>query len=474
MTRFPSFPTHRSISAGALLLLILAFFAPRASATPPTTAPTDLESLQGEFQSVAARVSPAVVAISAAAIPDDSPSALRSQEMNPDVLQAFLSKTTRIVGAGCILSADGYILTNDHVIDGAQQLWITTDDAKVYPALVVGSDPRADLAVLKIPARNLSTIHFAAAPAQRGQWSLAIGNPFGLSALGEMSLSVGVVSAVNRSLPKLSEKENRDYSNLIQTSAQINPGNSGGPLFDLNGDMIGLNTAVVMPQKSTNGIGFAIPIDTHFLCLVADLRQGKEITYTYLGVNVQAPTESQFRAAGLQTLQGVRIDSILPDSPASHGQLLKDDLITAINNQPIPDRDTFVRLIGSCPLDHPTKLSLIRNGKPTIIAMLLIKRPFPVAAVTHDTQRLRWAGMLVGPIPAPPDSKHTGLMVFSIDAASPFTKQGIHSGSIITSISGKSVVALTQLQDIINDTPIDHCDIHLAAAVLPTDPDSAK
>jgi serine protease Do len=471
MNRRPQFPPRSGRPAGALLLLIFSFYTPRIFATPPATAPTDLESLQTEFQSVAAKVSPAVVAISAAAIPDDSPSALRSQEMNPDVLQAFLSKTTRIVGAGCIISADGYILTNDHVIDGAQQLWITTDDAKVYPALVVGSDPRADLAVLKIPARNLTTIHFAAAPAQRGQWSLAIGNPFGLSAHGEMSLSVGVVSAVDRSLPKLSEKENRDYSNLIQTSAQINPGNSGGPLFDLHGDVIGLNTAVVMPQKSTNGIGFAIPIDPHFLSLIADLQQGKEISYSYLGVNGQAPTESDLHAAGLNNPQGVRIDSILPDSPAAHGQLLQSDLIIAINNQPISSREQFVRLIGSCSLDHPTTLSLIRSSKPTTVSVMLIKRPFPVAAVTHDTQRLRWAGMLVGPNP---DAKQLNLMVFSIDSTSPFTRQGIHEGSIITSISGKSVAALTQLQDIINDTPLDQCDIHLAAALLPTDPDTTK
>jgi serine protease Do len=462
-----------AVSARFPILASLPFllFPSLSLAASPTTEPTEPQALESAFQTVAEKVSPTVVAISASTTPDDSPSALRSQEMNPDVLAAFLSKTTRIVGAGCILSPDGYILTNDHVIDAAQQLWITTDDAKVYPALIVGSDPRADLAILKIPAHNLPTVHFAAAPAHRGQWSLAIGNPFGLSAHGEMSLSVGVVSAVNRSLPKLSEKENRDYSDLIQTSAQINPGNSGGPLFDLHGDTIGLNTAVVMPQKTTNGIGFALPIDDHFLSLVADLEQGKEIVYSYLGVNVQTPTEAELRSAGLRAAMGVRIDTILPDSPAAHGQLLPDDLIIAINNRPVLDHETFVRMIGSCPVDRATTLSLRRNGKPTSVELTLIKRPLPVAAVTRDTERLRWAGMSVGPNP---DPKAAGLMVYFIDAASPFTRRGIREGSIIESISGKSVAGLTQLQDIINDTPIEQCDIRLAAGVMGNDGDAGK
>jgi hypothetical protein len=146
------------------------------------------------------------------------------------------------------------------VVGRASQIWVTTDDRKVYPAVVVGSDPRSDLAVLKIPARGLRPVTFATGPVRRGQWTMAIGNPYGLAGDGELAVSVGVVSAVGRSLPKLSGKEDRLYQDLIQTTAQINPGNSGGPLFDLAGHVIGVNCAVILPVKQTNGIGFALPM----------------------------------------------------------------------------------------------------------------------------------------------------------------------------------------------------------------------
>src|SRR5439155_11789612 len=182
---------------------------------------------------------------------------VRSEEMNPEKLQSILDQTTRTVGTGFIFDSDGYILTNEHVVGEAEQLWVTTDDHKVYPAIIVGSDPRADLAVLKIPASHLPVVKWGdGTMLHRGQWTIAIGNPYGLATEGEMCMSVGVVSATSRSLPKLASKENRLYSDLIQTTAQINPGNSGGPLFDLGGNVIGINTAVILPQKQTNGIGF--------------------------------------------------------------------------------------------------------------------------------------------------------------------------------------------------------------------------
>ena len=183
----------------------------------------DLTGLEGQFGHVADRVAPSVVAISASCTPIDGDDAMRHEALNPQKLDAFLSKTTRTVGTGFIIDADGFILTNEHVICEAEQLWVTTDDHKVYPAIVVGSDPRADIAILKIPATNLPTVRFSdAGPVKRGQWTIAIGNPYGMAAEGEMAMSVGVVSAVERSLPKLSSKEGRLYSNLIQTTAEIN------------------------------------------------------------------------------------------------------------------------------------------------------------------------------------------------------------------------------------------------------------
>jgi S1-C subfamily serine protease len=202
-----------------------------------------MTELEARFADVARRVAPAVVAISGADTPVQGDAPLRSEEINPDKLTDVLDTVDRSVGTGFIVDPDGYIVTNDHVVGKAEQLWVTTDDHKVYPAIVVGSDPRQDIAILKIPATELPTVHLSdGAPVHRGQWTIALGNPYGLAVGGNMSMSVGVISATSRSLPKLSGKEDRLYSDLIQTTAQINPGNSGGPLFDLHGDVIGINT----------------------------------------------------------------------------------------------------------------------------------------------------------------------------------------------------------------------------------------
>ncbi len=383
--------------------------------------------------------------------------------MSSEKLQAFLSKTTRIVGTGFIIDPDGYILTNDHVIDDAVQLWITTDDRRVYPAIVVGSDPRGDLAVLKIPGHRLPIVHLGdGAAVRRGQWSIAIGNPYGLSGNGGMCFSVGVISAVNRSLPKLSDSENRLYANLLQTTAQINPGNSGGPLFDLHGDVIGINTAVIMPQKSTNGIGFAMPIDANLLDEVNRLKQGKEIVYAYLGVVVSNPSDHDRESAGLKKPIGVHVDSIQHDSPAM-GEITDDDIITAIDHRPVTDSDSFVRGIGAAPVSQPVTVEIMRAGKPLSVCVKLRKRDMVVAAVTRDTQRLQWAGMLVGPFMV--NGKLSGVAVLDMDPESPFLKRGIHEGTVIRSVAGHVVNDFSQLQNIINDTPIDKCDLELGSQI---------
>jgi S1-C subfamily serine protease len=454
-------------TAGALLVLAV------WTSTAPAASNDDLADLETRFKAISAKASPAVVAISASTEADNSPAASRSSEMSSDKLQAFLSKTTRMFGTGFIVDSNGYILTNDHVIDDAEQLWITTDDRKVYPAIVVGSDPRSDLAVLKIPGKNFPTVHMGdGAAVHRGQWSIAIGNPYGLSGEGGMCVSVGVVSAVNRSLPKLSDSENRLYADLIQTTAQINPGNSGGPLLDLHGDVIGINTAVIMPQKQVNGIGFAMPITTRLLDTVKQLEQGNEIVYGYLGVVVSTPSDDERRSAGVQQPIGALVDSTQPQSPADHGVIRISDIIIRVNNQIIDDSDGFARIIGTCSIAEPVEIELMRDRKPVKLHLTLRKRQLPVAAVTRANQRLRWGGMLLGP--AIVKGKSTGLVVVDINPASPFVTRGLHEGSIILSVAGHRVNGVAELQNIINDNPLDRCDFvtapenGISTAALPT------
>jgi serine protease Do len=423
--------------------------------------------LELRFEDVAKRASSTVVAISATESTIESDATLRSDDLNPEKLAGVLETVDRTVGTGFIVDSDGYILTNDHVIASAEQLWVTTDSHKVYPAIVVGTDPRADLAILKIPATQLPVAHFAQNAAHRGQWTIAIGNPFGLAGGGEMSVSVGVISALNRSLPRLSGKEDRLYAGLIQTTAQINPGNSGGPLFNLNGEVIGVNTAVILPQKQTNGIGFAIPADLRVLRIVDNLKQGHEVVYGYMGVRVSEPTPRERRDAGLdENAGGVRVESVEPDSPAAHAKLRVGDIITCLDRASVRDSDEFVRLVGMCPVASPLKAILYRDGSQTA-SVTLRSRHTPALTVTRDSQRFRWRGMLLGPLPATWDFGTTkkptcGVMVIGLDAKCPASSDGIKAGSVITAIAGKPVHDIAELQLIINDTPAAKCRIESA------------
>ena len=419
----------------------------------------DIVDLQQQFENVARRVAPAVVAISGADSRMEGDGAHRTEEINADKLSTFLDTVDRTVGTGFVVDPDGYIVTNDHVVGKAEQLWVTTDDHKVYPAIVVGSDPRADIAILKIPATNLPTVTFSeAGPVRRGQWTIALGNPYGLSVGGDMCMSVGIVSATGRSLPKLSGKEDRLYSDLIQTTAQINPGNSGGPLFDLKGEVIGINTAVILPQKQTNGIGFAIPMGRRVMQIINDLKEGREIVYGYLGVKSSTPTARERKSSGIGDEIGAFIESVDKDSPAGAADLRKADIVVKFNGEVVRDGDHFIRTVGAAPVGKPVQVSFYRKDKLKTADVVLRRRELASAAVTRESRRMRWRGMLLGPIPAQWDfgaAKRPagGLMVIGIEPGSPHFKEGVVQGSVITSLAGVQLRDVTDLQRVINDVP---------------------
>ena len=346
-----------------------------------------IPELEARFEEVAKHAAPAVVAISATDAKLNTDEALRSNSLTPEKLAALLEPVDRTVGTGFIVDSDGYIVTNDHVVSSNDNIWVTTDDHHVYPAIVVGSDPRSDLAVLKIPATKLPTVRFSESPARRGQWTLALGNPYGLAGTGDMALSVGIVSATGRSLTKLSSKEDRLYSNLIQTTAQINPGNSGGPLFDVRGEVMGINSAVILPQKSTNGIGFAIPANAQVRRIIDELKQGQEVVYGYLGVRVTSPTPLERTEAGLSEEVGAKIESVELDSPAFAAKLRAGDIVTSFDGQAVADGDQFVRLVGETPVDHPVTAMVYRDRKPTPVSLSTARRQAPLVAITRDNQR---------------------------------------------------------------------------------------
>ncbi len=427
----------------------------------------DLVGLQDAFAALATKLAPSVVAISSACDPVQADNALRSEDLTFAKVDTILGKCTRMVGTGFVIDADGYILTNEHVIGESQQLWITTDDRTVYPAIVVGSDPRADLAVLKIAATNLPAVTFAEpATLRRGQWSIALGNPYGYAGEGEMAMSVGVVSATGRSLNKLAAKENRLYTNLIQTTAEINPGNSGGPLFDIAGCVIGINTAVILPQKQVNGLGFALPITPHLLATVRELKHGREIVYGYLGILVSTPTTRERKLAGVDTPIGARIDSIESDTPAAKADLKAGDLIVSLNSEAIHDGDDFVRVIGRTAVDKPATMNVARAGKSLTVEVTPRRRPMASVAVTRQSQRLRWQGVVLSSVPRNFTNDRPGLIVVGMDETSPLAKQGIALGTVITTVAGKAVSSILDLQQIIEGTPAEHWKIGTASAAM--------
>jgi serine protease Do len=454
---------------------------PAVQPAPAETLP-DLAAIERQFQALAQRVSPSVVAICGADSANPEDATQRAEDLNPDHLARTLDAVDRTVGTGLIVDADGYILTNDHVVGHAEQLWVTTDDKKVYPAIIVGSDPRSDLALLKIPATRLPPVKFAEpSRVRRGQWAVAIGSPYGLASEGEMCMAVGVVSALGRSLPKLSGKEDRLYSDLIQTTAQINPGNSGGPLFDLSGQVIGINTAVILPQKQTNGIGFALPITPRLLQTVEDLKQGREIVYAYMGAHVMTPSLRERREAGVEAEYGALIDDVDPQSPAAAAGLKTGDLIVRVNNELMLDSDHFIRYVGASAIGTPIPVKVYRNKQLLTPKVTLTRRKTSVAAVTRESRRFRWRGLLLGPVPAnwqPAQSPSSsaaatasaakkitaGLMVIGIDPASPMLKQqGLKVGSVITSVAKHAIADVTEFQRIINDTPPEQCSLEIEA-----------
>ena len=478
---------HRAWAAvGALILgsgLLVSCTATQDPAASPVT-PGDLKvsenfdapQLEQHFRDVSDRVAPAVVAISATEGPA-SPSRAAGQDINGDRLASMLSSVDRTVGTGFVVDPEGYIITNDHVVAEAEELWITTDDRKVYPAVVVGADPWADVAILKIPAAHLTAARLAdGSRARRGQWTIALGNPYGLSTRGQMCASVGIVSAVNQSLARLSDKEDRLYSNLIQTTAQINPGNSGGPLLDLAGDVIGINTAVILPQRQVNGIGFAIPATHRLEAEINSIKHGHQIIYGYLGTHVSTPTVRERQEAGVPDETAVRVDSIEDASPAT-GRLFAGDIVIRFDDHAVENADQFARLIGDAPIGRPITALICRHGSTQSVPLSLRARDASAATTARESQRLRWRGLLLAPIPTnwpvassdSTDHSTAGVMVLAIDEHTPFHMNGLRPGAILTAIDGHAVTDLPQLQRILPTAPSEQCTLQLAQSdELPT------
>lgn len=309
-----------------------------------------------DFVDLAAKLSPAVVNISSEEASGSTGASSEEQSPTERLLPPFEEYNPRgkNLGSGFIISKDGYVLTNDHVVADADKITVLTQDGDQYTAKLVGRDEKTDVALLKIhPRHELPVAPLGNSDTVKvGQWVMAIGNPFGF----DHSVTVGVVSAKGRFIPG-------SYDDFIQTDASINPGNSGGPLIDLHGEVVGVNSAIYTRTGSNMGIGFAIPVN-----LVKEelpqLRTSGKVMRGWLGVYIQRVGPELAESLGLSSARGALVAVVLDQGPAKAAGIQQGDVVVAFDGAPISDSRELPLLVGQVPIGHVATLKLIRRGKP--------------------------------------------------------------------------------------------------------------
>jgi serine protease Do len=286
----------------------------------------------------------------------------RMQGQAPDIFRDLFeqrrrpSQPSRTMGSGFVISADGYILTNHHVVDNADEIEVQFADRSQYSATVIGSDRLSDLALLKIEADNLPTLDFADPDNLKvGAWVLAIGSPFGL----DYSVTAGIVSAIGRSI---SSAESTSYVPFIQTDVAINPGNSGGPLFNLDGQVVGINSQIYSPSGVSIGLSFAIPVSVANN-VVKQLKNNGKVQRGWLGVGIQSVNKKLAEALDLPGPQGALVTAVVPDSPAEKSGIKPGDVIVSFDAQTILDSEDLPHIVGLMTPGEEVKVELFREGR---------------------------------------------------------------------------------------------------------------
>ncbi len=322
-----------------------------------------------DFTALVERVGPAVVNISTVrAIPardaetrQDDPPQHHFPRLDPPEGDEEEDPSAEGVGSGFIVSADGYVLTNSHVIAEAAEVTVRLTDKREFKARVVGTDDRTDIALLKVDGKDLPHVLSGdAAKAKVGEWVVAVGSPFGF----DNTVTAGIISAKARALP------DEDYVPFIQTSVPINPGNSGGPLFNLKGEVIGINAQILSDTGGFMGLSFAIPIDLA-LRVMKELQQHGHVARGRLGVVPQELSKELAAAFGLEPAKGVLLTDIQPDSPAAKAGLRPGDIVIGINDQPVHSPSELVRIIGDMRPGAGARIGLWREGKPASVTATL-------------------------------------------------------------------------------------------------------
>lgn len=354
------------------------------------------------------------------------------------------------LGSGVVVSSDGYILTNNHVIDGATDVRVTFGDKRQLEAKVIGADPKTDIAVLKVEGSGFSPITVGdSSKVQVGDYALAVGDPFGVG----QTVTMGIVSAMNRGNLGI-----EDYEDFIQTDAPINPGNSGGALVNDRGELIGINTAILSHGSGGNeGIGFAVPVNLARDVMNQILDHGK-VNRAYLGIMVQDVTPGIAKAMGLHDMQGVLVGDVTPSGPAQKSGIQRGDVILELNGKTMADSRELRMAISMMNPDATVKLKVLHDGTPSNMNVKL--GVLPGDKEQAKTEEGGSEGILEGVTLENLDSRTarelglsaatTGVVVTDIDPSSPEASSGLQKGDVIQEVNHQPVKNVSQLEEAIH------------------------
>jgi serine protease Do len=469
----------RTKPAIPLLALALAFgvgaynmHGPVRAGVSSNTAPLDdskvgaLLSLDQAMEAVAARVTPAIVNVAVAS----KPKTQQAAEGMPDEMQRFFNqfggqqfgdgmqqqqpRVERGIGSGVIISPDGYIVTNNHVVDSASEIKVTMSDRRVLTAKVVGTDPLTDLAVIKVDGTNLPNIPIGDSSSLHvGQTVLAFGNPYGF----RFTVTRGIVSALNRPNPT---EDRRRPGQFIQTDAAINPGNSGGPLVNARGEVVGINTFLFSTSGSFSGMGFAIPTQIVSPVVQSLVRDGK-VAHGRMGVGITDVTPENAKFFDVHDNNGALISQVEPDSPGAKAGLKVGDVITELNGKKVTDAGELQMEVGEMAPGTRISLNVMRDGKSVSVPVTLVgmdgdKDDTKVAANTAD--KPRWGVGIADLTPEvreqlrAPDDLH-GAVIQRVQPGSPSDDAGLQPGQVIVSVNKQETKSAADVKKALSSVP---------------------
>jgi serine protease Do len=451
------------VAAAVIALVALVTVAPRLGFTkaaqaplwtdrPLTVTPASMPAAPN-WMELAKALKPAVVNISTKRVEEGVQ--LRSPFGDDDPFQQFFKqfgnqgpRTVRSLGSGFIINPNGYIVTNNHVVDGATTIQVKTADGRELPAKVVGRDSKTDLALIKVEATGLPVIPLGdSSRLQVGEPVMAIGNPFGL----EQTVTSGIVSAIGRVIGQ------GPYDDFIQTDASINPGNSGGPLIDPRGQAVGINAAIFSQSGGSVGIGFAIPVD-QAKSVVAQLAESGHVARGWLGVTIQPVTAELAKGFGLPDQSGALVASVQEGSPAARAGVKAGDVITQYDGHKVSRSSELPRMVADTPAGRPVPITIVRGGKPVSLSAkiaALEEEPGPIAARSQEKQNLGLGVETLTPgvareLGLPPGR---GVVVRSVGDASPAADAGIRPGDVLVEVDHQRVASVAEMKRVLDRHP---------------------